>query len=191
MSNIHPYCFIDLTEKAMLMVEDAINGVGSFSEGGTMNTSNSSSEGLRKSSVAWITQPKINKIIFDIANLINTKCEWNLGLRECEPMQYTLYDNVGDYYGWHIDQSKPRILPQGKRVRKISMTLWLSEPNEYEGGEFELELYGPDVETRTKLFKEKKGKAIFFLSDMWHQVLPIKSGVRKSLVAWFVGDPYV
>ena len=184
------YC-IDLKPQAMLMVEDAIKNSTPIQRGVTIDISNSTTEGLRKSSVSWIPQPEPRKIFCDIVSLVNKECDWNLGIKECEPMQYTLYDNVGDYYDWHIDQSEPTMLPQGKRVRKISMTLWLSEPDEYEGGEFELELYGPDAENRTKLFKEKKGRAIFFLSDAWHKVHPIKSGVRKSLVAWFVGDPYV
>tara|TARA_B100000427_G_C15189161_1_gene455210 strand:+ start:45 stop:620 length:576 start_codon:yes stop_codon:yes gene_type:complete len=184
------YC-LDLKPKAMLLVEDAIKSAGKISSGGTIDTQNFLSKGLRSSEVAWIKEPEHSKIFFDIAQLVNKECGWNVGIKECEPMQYTLYNQVGDYYDWHIDQSGPRILPQGKRVRKISMTLWLSEPDEYEGGEFELELYGPDAEKRTKSFKEKKGRAIFFLSDMWHKVHPIKSGVRKSLVAWFVGDPYV
>ena len=194
------YC-LDLKPKAMLLVEDAIKSAGKTSSGGTIDTQNCHTHGLRSSEVAWIKDPEHSKVFFDIAQHINKLCGWNVGIKECEPMQYTFYNQIGDHYDWHIDQSGPRPYPEkdslivrpGKnlKVRKISMTVWLSEPDEYEGGEFELELYGPDAKERTKSFKEKKGRAIFFLSDMWHKVHPIKSGARKSLVAWFIGDPYV
>jgi len=35
------------------------------------------------------------------------------------------------------------------------------------------------------------GSVIVFPSFLYHQVTPILSGTRKSLVAWFTGRPYV
>ena len=57
--------------------------------------------------------------------------------------------------------------------------------------EVELDLYKPDMLERGKKFKLAEGTALFFLSDSWHRVNPVTSGVRKSLVAWFSGPPYV
>ena len=73
-------------------------------------------------------------------------------------------------------------------VRKISMSLFLNE--DYEGGDFDLEIYKPEVDPRYKSFKLPKGSAIFFQGDKWHRVRPVTSGVRKSIVAWFYGPPY-
>ena len=73
----------------------------------------------------------------------------------------------------------------------VSMSLFLSNPDEYEGGELDLELYGPDAyPERSNTFRCLKGEALFFQSDYWHRVRPVKSGVRKSLVAWFFGPPF-
>ena len=76
-------------------------------------------------------------------------------------------------------------------VRKISLTVFLNDHEEYEGGELELELYGPLAEERSVKFKEPKGTVIFFPSDTWHKVNTVTSGVRKSLVTWFGGSRYV
>ena len=100
-------------------------------------------------------------------------------------MQFGKYGE-GDFYGWHIDEHKQ---PVNGNVRKISMTLFLNE--DYEGGEFDLEIYKPETDPRYKTFKLPFGSAIFFRSDQWHRVRPIISGNRESLVAWFYGPPYI
>jgi PKHD-type hydroxylase len=67
----------------------------------------------------------------------------------------------------------------------------LSDPSEYEGGELDLEFGKPNDKPRYTSFKLPKGGLVFFQSDVWHRVCPITSGVRKSLVAWFSGPPYI
>ena len=81
-------------------------------------------------------------------------------------------------------------------VRKVSMTLNLTDPKEYEGGELELEIDSPNEDnwqsdSRSVQLKGPKNSAVFFLSDTYHRILPIQSGTRKSLVAWFIGNPYI
>ena len=77
-----------------------------------------------------------------------------------EPVQYGIYE-PGGTYNWHVDQH-PK--PVRGNVRKISMTLFLNE--DYEGGEFDLELYSPDTDPRFKTFKLKTGSAIFSRGSM-------------------------
>ena len=113
-------------------------------------------------------------------------CWGNIDIQGCQPIQYGIYSKGGKY-NWHVDQHPKPV--QGM-VRKISMTLFMNEPDEYKGGEFDLELYKPETDCRYETFKLKKGSAIFFQSDVWHRVRPVKSGVRKSIVAWFYGPPY-
>ena len=150
-------------------------------------------ESIRKSRIAWIDDPGLDIVLLRIAKEINVNAGWNLHLRRCDPIQYTEYDEGGKY-DWHTDQAPPM---QDHRdgvlkVRKISMTLFLNDPSEYEGGEFDVEFLGPDrSKERYETFKMPKGKAVFFQSDQWHRVRPVTSGIRKSLVAWFIGPPYV
>ena len=68
-------------------------------------------------------------------------------------------------------------------VRKISMTLLLSDPADFEGGELEM----IDDKARPKM---KRGHAIFFASFIRHRVTPVTKGNRKSLVMWFGGPPF-
>ena len=68
-------------------------------------------------------------------------------------------------------------------VRKISMTLLLSDPSTFEGGELEFM-------SRGKRVKLKQGQAVFFASWLQHRVKPVIRGERKSLVMWFGGPSF-
>ena len=102
------------------------------------------------------------------------------GLKLTEPAQFTHY-HTGGFYDWHMDNDIA-----GKHeppIRKISMTLLLSDPSTFEGGELEFMSKG-------KSAKLKQGQAIFFASWLQHRVKPVTRGERKSLVMWFGGPPF-
>ena len=102
------------------------------------------------------------------------------GMQLTEPGQFTHY-LTGGFYEWHTDNDV-----QGKHqppVRKISMTLLLSDPSTFEGGELE-------IMSKGKTAKLKQGQAIFFASWLQHRVKPVTKGERKSLVMWFGGPPF-
>jgi len=137
---------------------------------------------------------KVSDYIFPLINSYNlNQSEWNLNITGLESMQLTFYSQ-GDYINWHRDQSTiPRILSytNNKKVcRKISMSIMLSDPEEYEGGEIDIETRSPLDDVRYESFKLPKRSIILFQSDVWHRVRPITSGFRKSLVGWFFGPPY-
>ena len=142
---------------------------------------------IRKSTISWIEDQQLKDLFFSLCHKVNVEGFWNLQILGVEDLQYTIYDKPGDNYGWHVDQHSPNKFG----IRKISMSLFLSDPEEYDGGELELELYPPSYRDRSLSFKEKKGVALFFQSDVWHRVCPVTTGSRKSLVAWFRGSPYV
>ena len=143
---------------------------------------------LRISKQAWIKEASFCKFFLDIGQKVNELCRWNFDIKGIEPIQYGIYSDGGKY-DWHVDQDAKMLL-KGGSVRKISMTLFMNNPDEYEGGEFDLELLHPDKKPRYETFKLKKGSAIFFQSDVWHRVRPVSSGARKSLVAWYSGPPF-
>ena len=102
------------------------------------------------------------------------------GMQLTEPGQFTHYLTDG-FYEWHMDNDI-----QGKfqqPVRKISMTLLLSDPSTFEGGELE-------IMSKGKTAKLKQGQAIFFASWLQHRVKPVTQGERKSLVMWFGGPSF-
>jgi PKHD-type hydroxylase len=77
------------------------------------------------------------------------------------------------------------------KIRKLSVTVSLNNPNEYEGGnlQFDLGPHRPD-QYHTCLEIRPKGSVIVFPSHVHHQVTPITRGTRYSLVAWSLGAPF-
>ena len=76
-------------------------------------------------------------------------------------------------------------------VRKISMSLLLNDPKEFEGGE--LEIYNGELTntgSKKHLIKLKQGQAIFFASFFLHRVNAVTKGNRKALVMWFGGTSF-
>lgn len=122
-----------------------------------------------------------------------------------ESMQYTVY-GPGEYYGWHSDQGlstyyKPvstgnrgtgeQIFQDFanqncERVRKLSFSLLLSDPDTYEGGNLQL----LDETGKSYIAPRQRGTIILFDSRTQHRVQKVKRGVRKSLVGWVVGPRF-
>ena len=147
------------------------------------------SKNTRKSKIAWISDAYLREQLFYSVDLYN-KQNWNYDLDGCDLVQYGTYSD-GGFYDWHVDEEAEIEPINGKYlVRKLSMTIWLNDPDEYEGGEFDIEIKNPKSEVRYETLKLSKGSIIIFPSDKWHRVRPVTSGVRKSLVTWFRGPPF-
>jgi len=137
----------------------------------------------RITSISWIPFKDMPEMYRDIEATM-LKANGNHfgfdGMRLTEVAQFTHY-LTGGFYDWHMDNDV-----QGKHqppVRKISMTLLLSDPATFEGGELE-------IMSKDKTAKLKQGQAIFFASWLQHRVKPVTKGERKSLVMWFGGPSF-
>ena len=143
----------------------------------------------RVSNICWINDSNLSTELFNAINICNNE-NWNYDLDGCDGLQYGTYSG-GGYYDWHVDiEQKVKFMDGKYLARKLSMTIWLNDPDEYEGGEFDIEIRGPRMDVRYDTFKLKKGSIVVFPSDKWHRVRPVTSGVRKSLVTWFRGPPF-
>ena len=84
--------------------------------------------------------------------------------------------------------------PSHGKIRKLSVTVTLSDPKEYKGGELEFDFRNmdPDKKRNVKKCTEilPKGSLVVFPSFVWHRVCPVKSGERNSLVIWNLGWPF-
>ena len=71
--------------------------------------------------------------------------------------------------------------------RKLSCIIQLSDPNDYEGGDFELLncCETPDAEGI-----RQQGSVIFFPSMFMHKANPVLRGTRYSIAAWFDGPKW-
>jgi PKHD-type hydroxylase len=70
-------------------------------------------------------------------------------------------------------------------VRKLSISIQLTNPEEYEGGE--LKLYDSKEET---IMDKAQGTLILFPSYVLHEVMPVTKGERNSLVTWVTGKQF-
>ncbi len=85
---------------------------------------------------------------------------------------------VGKGYGLHVDDATMK-LGGGKIRSDISVTTFISDSDDYEGGE--LEIITPYGTTR---FKQPAGSVIAYPSKFLHQVLPVTKGERVVAVCW-------
>ena len=170
------------------LIQEKINSANLQFEDGLFYKDNQTKDNIRKSKIAWMSDLYLREQLFYSVNLYN-KQNWNYDLDGCGSIQYGIYSD-GGYYNWHVDEEIEVPNINGKYLmRKLSMTIWLNDPDEYEGGEFDLEVKGPHRGLRYDTFKLSKGSIIIFPSYMWHRVRPVTSGERKSLVTWFRGPP--
>lgn len=85
---------------------------------------------------------------------------------------------AGGGYGAHVDNA---VMGTGeKRMRTdLSFTLFLSEPETYEGGALMLDLPGG-----AQSFRPAAGDLVLYPSTLIHQVEPVTAGVRLVAVGW-------
>lgn len=137
----------------------------------------------RDSSVMWLTPSESSDWLYrKMASLI-PQVNYDFFMQDVEAFsffQYTLY-RKDEFYDWHIDAEDA----YNSIVRKMSVVVLLSDPNSYEGGEFEI-IVGGQVD-EPQILKPKSGDVILFNSWFPHRVRPVTDGVRKSLVTWVSG----
>jgi PKHD-type hydroxylase len=142
---------------------------------------------IRSSQIAWLgNKPEILPIWEKLANAV---AEINRRFFHFditgfhEPMQLGLYtEQQQDHYNWHIDASTE----DNNVPRKLSMSMLLSDPSEFEGGEFQVKTNTDETQT----LDCQKGRAWFFPSYTLHRVAPVTKGMRRSLVLWIGGPPF-
>ena len=137
----------------------------------------------RVTTISWIPFKEMGHMYQDLNKFIQKANENHFGfgdIRVTENAQFTEYPE-GGFYDWHMDCDVN--MAHEPPVRKISMTLLLNDPSEFEGGDLELMAPG-------KFAELKQGHAICFASFLNHRVNPVKRGVRQSLLVWFGGKPF-
>jgi PKHD-type hydroxylase len=143
---------------------------------------NGENQGVRESQIAWLHGNDIEfafrRVTDGVLNLNNQFFNFDLfGL--AEGFQFTRYDAPTGHYGMHIDKTLYGT------VRKLSLTIQLSSPEDYEGGELALQ-----ISKEADLMPKELGKMIVFPSYVLHEVRPVTKGTRYSLVAWITGKPF-
>ena len=94
---------------------------------------------------------------------------------------------------WNKPYDKPNEPNSHGKIRKLSVTVSLSDETEYEGGDFEFDFRNNDKGANQPLICKEikpKGSIVVFPSFVWHRVKPVISGTRYSLVMWNLGQPW-
>ena len=176
--------------------KDAYKADGTMKKGAVKNL-----QKKRKSEIVWMNDKWIYKEIHPFIHRANKDADWNFEWDWSESCQFTKY-GVGQHYGWHCDSwdkpyDKPDDLNSHGKIRKLSVTVSLSDPSEYEGGNLEFDFRNQVDWERNKKSKIKecteirpRGSIIVFPSFVWHRVNPVTRGTRYSLVIWNLGRPF-
>jgi|TARA_B100000287_G_C20546106_1_gene746617 PKHD-type hydroxylase len=170
---------------------------------------------VRDSETAWFNDQWAYDMIWPYLTEANEKSGWKYDIDFGESIQFTKY-GLNQFYGWHADggschlnaykrcidgvtpkdPKKANQYTKNKnligKVRKISVTINLNKPGDYDGGNLKFD-YGPHAgKERFHECEEirPQGSIIFFPSYTYHQVTPITRGTRYSLVLWVCGKPF-
>ncbi|MBL8269287.1 Fe2+-dependent dioxygenase, partial [Steroidobacter sp.] len=95
------------------------------------------------------------------------------------PPRFNRYVDGGTY-GAHVDSAVMRIPGTQITIRSdLSATLFLSDPNDYEGGELEIE-----ASFGVQQVKLSAGDMVLYPSSSLHRVTPVTSGARLAAFFW-------
>jgi PKHD-type hydroxylase len=174
---------------------------------------------VRDSEVTWLQDQWLYDLIHPWIHKANQDAGWNFEFDYSEAFQFTVYHPNG-FYSWHKDGDSDHngiyrryihgvtplpLKADGKlperyttdqnmvgKVRKLSMTLNLNAPGDYEGGNLKFDFgHHSDGEQFYECDEIRpQGSMIVFPSFLDHCVTPVTSGVRYSLVLWSLGEPF-
>ena len=138
---------------------------------------------IRRSQVSWLDNNPNTKWVFEKLGYVVSQLNADYFRFDLtgfgETLQLTNYDqSENGMYGWHQDYG-------AKVSRKLSLTVQLTDPSEYEGGNLQVMTTGTPVNVR-----KQRGLIVAFPSYVLHQVTPVTQGSRQSLVAWVSGPAF-
>lgn len=151
--------------------------------GGVSN--NVTDKQIRDSRIKWLLpdNPAMQWVFERVVTITNDANQhFGMNLTATEGIQLTEYDSeYKGFYGSHTDSTYGM---DPARARKLSITMQLSDPDEYEGGDLNLywvNLKDPYTASRVK------GTMTLFRSHIIHEVTPVTKGKRLSFVSWVHG----
>jgi PKHD-type hydroxylase len=158
------------------------------------NTSSRDNPKIRQTSINFIKNRdnKINELAWHFLREAN-KIQFNYDLEYFQAIQFGEYKD-GGFYEWHQDDLGTK---ESNEIRKLSLSLILSDPDTFEGGELQFYNGGRPMKDMGEITGEQikqdikaQGTVVVFDSHDWHRVTPVTKGVRHSIVCWTVGPNF-
>lgn len=136
---------------------------------------------IRQSTIRFLMPDARTRWLFDrlehAIERLNRGYQFDL-LGFFEGAQVAAYAPSGRY-DWHMDLGTGRY-----SNRKLSLSVQLSDPTEYDGGNLEFAVASTDPMPRSR------GALVAFPSFLVHRVAPVTRGTRWSLVSWISGPAF-
>ena len=134
----------------------------------------------RNSKIKWWYESHWVCSVFSHYIGIANKQQWEYDLNTLLGIQVSKYEAPDGHYRWHSDYGTSQ---NSEFTRKLSASLLLTDPSEYEGGDLEfMDYHGNNV-----FAPKQRGSIIVFDSRVPHRVTPVTKGKRYSLVTWMYG----
>jgi len=140
---------------------------------------------VRNSDITWVHPTNQNDWIFKRLGALMGRINYDkfqLDLDCFEPLQYSKY-GPDQHYNWHTDTVNTP--PNPELFRKLSFSVMLTDPKDYEGGELLLAPNGNNEKCDS--LKRNRGDIVVFYSNVPHKVAPVTKGERVTLVTWAMG----
>ncbi len=137
---------------------------------------------IRRTDIHFVLPDKFQWLydrVWALTSEINKMYRFNLTGIE-EGIQLAIYDESDQgFYTWHEDSTIYHL------ERKISLSIPLSESDDYDGGELQFMIQGKGVPAQ-----QSPGVPVVFPSFLTHRVTPVTRGRRYSLVSWITGPDW-
>lgn len=142
--------------------------------------------GIRRCHVRWLPEDDVFGWVQDrMTSLVAAANRETFGLDLWgmdERLQFLEYEaGERSFFDWHADRGRSGFA----KTRKLSVSVQLSNPADYDGGVLEINLDGTPLTA-----PRGQGTAIVFISTILHRVAPVTSGRRAALTAWFHGPHF-
>lgn len=166
-----------LTESEVQSLRD-IAGQGRFVDGST--TGGLAGQAIKRNEQLQFTQDQVTLLNKMVQGAIqrSTDIQFFAWPRRVNTPLISRY-GPGMEYGGHFDN--PILFSRdGEPLRSdLSMTVFLSAPDDYDGGELDL-----DTPFGSRAIKLPAGHAFLYPTTMYHRVAPVTRGTRLAAVTW-------
>jgi SM-20-related protein len=114
---------------------------------------------------------------------------FSISLTDCEQPQFLRY-GVGDFFVAHQDGNTGLLRLTSDAERKISVVIFLNRQDDrdadsYSGGSLKFSDYRAEQPYSEFELPVQRGMLVAFRAELTHEVTPVISGQRYSVVSWY------
>lgn len=138
--------------------------------------------------------PSAQTVDYITAKLVEAReaiaSHFGIALKQYEEPQFLRYE-VGDFFVAHQDGNTGLMLTEREQFRKVSVIIFLNRqgdvptPDSYGGGSLIFTEWRPGRNQGQFVLAPEPGTLVAFPAETTHEVAPVTSGQRYSIVSWY------